>query len=344
MESLKNSLSTLVSISSPSGYEEGIVSYLKKEITEYSNLQIENDILGNLIVTKQGLSSRKIMLIAHCDEIGLMVSYIEDSGYIRFTKIGGVDLRVLQGHKVKILHNNTEVCGVIGITPIHMRKNGNNKELEESDLWIDIGCTKKTEVESKVSIGDAIIIDSTFVEISNDIISGRGLDNKVGIVTLLTVLKSIYKIECDATISFVFSVQEEIGSRGAKTAAYFLSPDTCIAVDVAHATDYPTINKAKYGDISLGKGPIIPFGSDFTPFIQNQLRQLAQHLNIEHQQVAMSGFSGTDVNVIQINKVGCKTGFISIPCRYMHTPIETISLADISKTSLILTEFCKLKQ
>lgn len=341
MDQLKDLLSSLLSIPAPSGYEQPIISYLRSKISVFRNLCVEEDVLGNLIVTKKGKSDKSIMLVAHCDEIGLMVTYIEESGYIRFTRIGGIDNRLLKGRQVKILHNGCEVQGVIGTIPVHMRQTGNNKEIEDSDLWIDIGCSEKEKTEKKVSIGDAIIIDSAFVEMPDDIVAGRGLDNKAGVVTLLKVLSLIYDIECNSNISVVFSVQEEVGLRGAKTATYSVSPDICVVVDVAHATDYPMINKAKYGDIHIGNGPIIPIGHDFASAIQRQLDEIAKSLSIECQCLALSGFSGTDANASQVTKIGCATGLISIPCRYMHSPVEIVSLSDIDNIAKILAKFCK---
>ena len=338
MDTVKDMLSSLTSISAPSGYEMPIVQFLKDKLSVYSNLKIEEDVLGNLIVTKKGKTDKTIMLVAHCDEIGLMVSYIEESGYVRFTRIGGVDNRLLKGRQVKILHNGSECYGVIGTIPIHMRQNSNTKEVDESELWIDIGCVNKEETEKLVSVGDSIVIDSTYYEMPNNIIACRGLDNKAGVATLLKVLSLICDIECDVNISVVFSAQEEVGLRGVKTATYSISPDICIVVDVAHATDYPMINKAKYGDIHIGDGPIIPIGSDLTFAIQRKLQDITHSLNLEYQSLALSGFSGTDANAAQVTKIGCATGLISIPCRYMHSPVEVVSLDDIQDVVCVLTE------
>lgn len=335
-------LKEMVNIISPSGYEQTIIQTLKKYVSQYVD-SVTEDTLGNLICRRNnGQNNQTVMFVAHIDEVGLMVSYIEESGYIRFTRIGGVDLLLLKGRNVKIVHNGTVISGVIGSVPIHMKKNGNNKDLDESDLWIDIGVTDKDEVEKLVSIGDCIVIDAPVVELTNNQIACRGCDNKAGVASLLKMIELLNDIECKFNIVVVFSVQEEVGLRGAKVASYSVSPDICIAIDVAHATDYPSVNKSKYGDVRIGKGPVIPVGSDLTLSLQNQLKHLSHKLDIDYQQIALPGCSGTDINAAQVTKSGCATGLISIPCRYMHTPVEIVSLHDVEKVAQILAEFCKI--
>lgn len=332
-------------IASPSGNEHTIAKMLKMQVSDYVDSMVE-DAIGNLICKKYSNKpqiSQTIMFVAHMDEIGLMVTYIEESGYIRFTRIGAVDLMILKGRNVKILHNDSEVSGVIGVLPIHLRRNGNNKDLDESDLWVDIGLTSKEEVEKLISIGDYIVIDAPFVELPNQLISCRACDNKAGVLALLKMLELLNNSVCESNIVVVFSVQEEVGLRGAKTSTYSVSPDVCIAVDVAHATDYPSVNKAKCGDVRIGKGPVIPVGSDLTPCIQKELKNISQSLGLNYQLLALSGYSGTDVNAAQVSRAGCATGLISIPCRYMHSPVEVVSLSDIENVAQILAEFCKHK-
>lgn len=338
-------LRNICSIISPSGYEQAISHTIKKYASDFVD-SIAEDALGNIICckySKEPQTSKTIMFVAHMDEIGLMVTYIEESGFIRFTRIGGVDLMLLKGRNVKIVHNGTEIPGVIGTKPVHMRRNGNNKDLEESDLWIDIGVTGKEEVEKLVSIGDCIVMDTPFIEMPNQLISSRACDNKSGVTALLRMLELIKNSVCETNIVVVFSVQEEIGLRGAKTATYAVEPNVCIAVDVAHATDYPSVNKAKYGDVRIGHGAVIPIGSDLTPSIQANLKNISQDLGLDYQLLALSGCSCTDINAAQVSKAGCATGLISIPCRYMHSPVEVVSLSDIEIVAQILAEFCKLK-
>lgn len=328
---------------SPSGYEDNIRLLLKTIISPLVDRCAE-DVHGNLICYKycpMPENCKTIMFIAHMDEVGLMVSYIEESGYIRFTCIGGVDLLILVGRKVKIIHDGVEIFGVIGAKPYHMKRHPLSCDLDESELWIDIGVSGKAEAEKMVSIGDCIVLDSPYTELHDGLIASRGCDNRAGIVALINMLNLLKDVHIKSNIAVVFSVQEEVGLRGAKTASYFVSPDICIAVDVAHATDYPSINKAKYGNVCIGKGPVIPCGSDLTPTIQRTLKEISIQKGINFQQLALSCPSGTDANAAQITKNGCATGLICIPCRYMHTPVEIISLFDVDGVSLVLSEFCK---
>lgn len=341
--SLTQLLKRISATVSPSGYEDNIRELLKSIITPLVDRYME-DVHGNLICYKDSPmteSNNTIMFIAHMDEIGLMVSYIEESGYIRFTCIGGVDLLILIGRNVKIIHNGVEIPGIIGAKPYHMKRHPVNGDLDESELWIDIGVSGKEEAENKVSIGDCVVIDTPFIELPDGLIASRGCDDKAGVVTLINMLELLKNIAVKSNIVVVFSVQEEVGLRGAHTASYFVSPDICIAVDVAHATDYPSINRAKYGDIRIGKGPVIPCGSDLTPAVQNKLKQISLQKGISFQRLALSSPSGSDANAVQLTKNGCATGLISIPCRYMHTPVEMISLFDLDSISIVLSEFCK---
>lgn len=336
---------SLVAVPSPSGFEMSIKSTIKDMVASYVD-QIVEDVHGNLICYKYGKSpesNKTLMLVAHMDEVGLMVNYIEDSGFVRFSTIGGVDINILKGQRVLIKHGECKISGVIGVQPIHMKHRSNNRDVEISDLWIDIGVDCKEDAQRMVSIGDSIVLDSDMVKLSNSIVTSRGCDDKAGVTVLVKVLEMIANTECNYNVVAVASVQEEVGLKGARTSSYFVSPDVCIAIDVAHATDYPSVNKAMYGDVRLGKGPVIPVGSDFTPSVQNKLREIASQIDKEYQIVGLPGFSGTDANSVQVSKGGCATGLVSIPCRYMHTPVEVVSLSDIESVCHILYEFCKLK-
>ena len=335
-------LEQLTSSYSPSGFEDSTKKIFKEIVSPYVDDCYE-DIHGNLICQKGNNASKTLMLMAHIDEVGLMVNYIEESGFLRFTTIGGIDISLLNGTSVVILHGREKVCGVIGTRPIHLKKHGNEKELEVSDLWIDIGANNKEEAEQLVSIGDGIAIESHFHQLKNNLLSCRATDDKAGIVVLANVLVNIYKEFQDFNIYIVASIQEEVGIRGAITSTYSINPDVCIAVDVTHATDYPSVNKAKFGDVKINGGVVIPMGTDFSPKLQNKLKEIATEHNIMFQTEARSGFSGTDIHAAQVSRGGCITGLVSIPCRYMHSSNEVVSMNDLFCTIRLLTEFCKIK-
>lgn len=343
MFDIKNVIKDLCSISSPSGYEINITSFLKCYLSRYDNIIITEDCIGNIIVEKKGNCNTVVMLVAHCDEIGFAVKYIDESGYIHFSPLGGIDPSIVRGRDVVIKHQEHTVCGVIGARPLFLSKNNKSKDIDISDLWIDIGACSKTEALNIVSIGDPITFKPHFNELSNNIFSSKCIDNRVGVAILISLIDRLQNINTRASLFFVFSVQEEVGLRGVITAGYNIHPNIGIAIDVTHATDYPTINKNAFGEIKLGKGPSIPVGPNFSSLVQNKLRDIATQNHIGYQVESISGFSGTDVAELQLLRGGCKSGLLSIPCRYMHTPIETASYDDVLSAIEILFEFCTSK-
>ena len=344
MFDIKNILKGLCSISSPSGYEMNITSFLRSYLSCYDNIIITEDHIGNIIVEKKGnCNTSSIMLVAHCDEIGFAVKYIDESGFIHFSPLGGIDLSILRGRDVVIKHKEQTVCGVIGARPVSLSKNNKSKDIDISDLWIDIGASSKSEVMNAISIGDPITFKPHFNELSNNIFSSKSIDNRVGVAILMSLIDRLHNANTRDSLFFVFSVQEEVGLRGVITAGYNIHPSIGIAIDVTHATDYPTINKNAFGEIKLGKGPSIPIGPNFNGSVQRQLRAIAERKQITYQVESISGFSGTDVAELQLLRGGCQSGLLSIPCRYMHTPTEMASYDDVLSAIEILFEFCTSK-
>lgn len=283
------------------------------------------------------------MFVAHCDEIGFAIKYIDESGYIHFSPLGGIDPSIVRGRDVVIKHHEHTVYGIIGARPASLSKNNKSKDIDISDLWIDIGVGSKSEALDSVSIGDPITFKPHYNELSNNIFSTKSIDNRVGVAILMALIDKLHNADIDENIYFVFSVQEEVGLRGVTTAGYNIHPNIGIAIDVTHATDYPTINKNAFGEIKLGKGPSIPVGPNFSSLVQNKLRNIATQNHIDYQVESISGFSGTDVAELQLLRGGCKSGLLSIPCRYMHTPVETASYDDVLSAIEILFEFCMSK-
>ena len=315
-------------------------------VEQLTNLGIpfEQDVIGNVVFVKEGYGEKSLMLVAHYDEIGFSVKYIDDSGFIYFSANGGVDASILSGQRVIITHEGHPIYGVIGAKPIHMinnTRNSNNKSIDISDLWIDIGVTEKTDITKIVSVGDAISFQPFCVDLRAGVFTSKSVDNRVGVALLFSLYEKLRNIDINyKKIYFVFSSQEELGLRGARIAGYNIKPDICIAIDVTHATDYPTINKNKFGDIRLNRGAVIPLGSNFTPSLQKELRSIAKDNNIPYQIESLPNHSGTDISEIQLSRGGCVSGLISIPCRYMHTPIEIASYKDIKSVEDILFKYC----
>jgi endoglucanase len=284
------------------------------------------------------------MFMAHADEIGLMISYIDDRGFLYFKEIGGIDTNLLPGQRVNIMGQQGLVTGVIGKKPIHLQdKSENTKRLEPEDLWIDIAAKDKADAQSKVQIGDVATLQGNPVQLNDPLLLSKSLDDKIGLAVLMGLAQNLQSLQTDKDIYLVASVQEELGARGAKMITEAIRPDIGIAIDVTHATDYPTMSPAKDGDISLGKGAVIPMGPNMSKGINQQLINLAESKGIPYQIEAIARPTGTDAREIQVAGTGIRTGLISIPCRYMHTPSEVVSLADADSAIALLSAFCTLE-
>lgn len=342
----KKFLEKLLSIASPSGFEKEAAELWKTEAKIFTQ-DVQSDIHGNAIARLAGKTDKIIMLAGHIDEIGLMVSYIDPQGYLYFNPIGGWDAQILPGQRVKVYTKNSKVIkGVIGQAPIHcLSQQAKEQAVKINDLWIDIGQSKEY-VHKNISVGDYAVIDYE-PEFWGDVLVSRGLDDKIGAFVVLEVLKrvkNLFQHSTEVTICAVATVQEEIGLRGAQTAAYYLNPLIGIAVDVTFATDCPQTDKRKIGDIELGRGPVISVGPNINPQIYNLLVETAKKANIPYQVKAAPGGTGTDANVIQLTRSGVATGLVSIPNRYMHSPCEMVNINDVENAIKLITAFCISKK
>lgn len=334
----KDLLNNLLYASSPSGSEGPVIEIFHKFITPFVD-ECHTDVNGNFIAHKKG-SGKKVMLVAHADEIGLMVSYIDDNGFLYFKEIGGIDTNLLPGRKVRIEGVNGPVIGVIGKKPIHLQeKSEGTKELNVEDLWIDIAASDRSEAESKVEIGSVATTISSPELLANDIWAAKSFDDKIGLYVLAGVASSLK--ETNADLYFVASVQEELGARGAQTVTESVSPDVGIAIDVTHATDYPSMSPAKDGDIRLGKGVVIAVGPNMNKQVCEDLKKTAIASGIPYQIEALARPTGTDARMIQVAGTGVLTGLLSVPCRYMHAPNELISIKDADFAVRLLVEYLK---
>lgn len=325
---------------SPSGNEEKILDLWRNEISEYVS-DIYSTPLGNVIARKIGStsSSKKIMITAHADEIGFIITYIDDNGFIYFDNIGGIDANLLSGRIVSIDGINGVILGVIGVKPIHLQEQGrDNRSLAIEDLWIDIHVHSKEDALQVVQIGCVATLKSDF-SINNGRCVGKAMDNRCSMAVLLSVAKYLHKFNLANDIYYVATVQEEIRGRGAQTAVFNLNPDICIVVDVTHASDYPSMSPVIHGDIKLNKGVVIALGPNMDKLISQRLIAIAKDKNIKYQLEASGRPTGTDANTIQISNEGIPVGLISIPCRYMHSPVEIIDVEDLEMTTKLLIEF-----
>lgn len=334
-------LKRLMETASPSGFEQPFQRVWKEEAKNFSD-QIEADVNGNAIATINPDKEIRVMLVGHCDEIGCLVKYINEKGFIYFAQIGGIDPLILVGQRVKIHTSKEVVLGVVGRRPIHLLRKEEEKKIPEiSDLWIDIGVKNRKEAKKLVSIGDPITVAAGYQEIQKNLVISRGFDDRIGAFIVAETLRLLFQLKSQLKVAVygVSSVQEEIGSRGARTSTFAIDPHIGIAIDVTCATDHPDIEKKRVGEVALGKGPVITRGANINPTIFSKFSEIGRENKIPYQVNASPGATGTDANVIQISRKGVTTGLISIPLRYMHTPVEMISLNDVRNTINLLKEF-----
>lgn len=336
--SVRDILVKLSEITSPSSNEEMMRQYIMSNFGAMVD-KFSTDAHGNLFLMKCGRNKVKktLMIVAHMDDIGIIVTYIEENGLARFDKIGGLDVNTLIGQRVNLLTSHGIIQGVIGAVPPHVKKE-NGQKTEISDLWIDIGATNKHETSTILSIGDVGVMKYEFSELLGNRVTLSAADNKVGITILMSALSNLRVKELDnLDIIYIATSQEEIGLRGASALCQEYQPDYAIVLDVTHSSDYPGIKKAIYGDVKLGNGPVIPISADSSKVLQSFIRGIATRNRIPHQIQAFARPTGTDLNAIQLRQQHTLTGLICVPCRYMHSPNEVVSIKDIEDALDILT-------
>ncbi len=334
MSDIKSLLEKLSNAHGISGWEGSIQQIVKEEIAPYVD-EIRLDKLGNLIATKKGVAP-SIMIDAHADEIGLMVKHVDEKGFLRFIRIGGWFDQTLLNQRVVIHTRSGPIIGVIGCKPPHVMKDEDRKKvIEARDMFIDIGCTSQKEVEALgILSGTPVSIDRTFATLQGDRVTGKAFDNRAGLIIMIEALK---RTKSKSTIYAVAAVQEEVGLKGAKVAAYSLDPDLAIATDVTIPGDHPGIEK-KDAPIEMGKGPVIVVadasgrGLMATPQIIEWMAGTAREFEIPVQLEASEGGT-TDGTSIYLTKSGIPTGVISVATRYIHSPVEVLSISDIEKAA-----------
>ncbi len=341
-KAMKKFFTELVEAPSPSGFEQPAQTVYRNFVNKYAD-NVKTDVHGNVIAYKKGSGNLRLMLVGHADEIGLMVNYIDDNGFIRFAPIGGVDVALLPGSRVNIYHEGNLVRGVIGRKAIHLLKPDERKNAPTLEgLWIDIGASNRKEAEKKVGIGDPITFSPGLEYLSSDVITSKATDNKAGVYVVAAVMKELAKEDIACNLFSVAAVQEEVGLRGATTSAYGIDPHVGIAIDVTHATDFPGMDKNVLGDIRIGKGPVISVGCNINPAVFELLKQAGGKAKVKFQIEAAPRATGTDANALQVSRSGVATGLISIPNRYMHTQNEVISLQDLESAARLLAQFVRM--
>jgi endoglucanase len=336
----KKFLADLVNSMSPSGYEAPAAKVWKDEATTFAS-KVWTDTHGNshAIINPDG--SPCVMFAGHYDEIGFQISYIDDTGFLWIQALGGWDPQIAQGQRVQIMTKKGIIRGVIGKMAIHLQEpDAQNKVTKIKDVWVDIGAKDKKNAEKMVEVGDPLVIASGFEELANGLAIGRAFDDRAGAFVVLEAARQLSKLNPKAEIHAVATVQEEIGLRGATTAAYGIDPDIGIAVDVTFATDHPNMGEAMKREnlIELGKGPVLTRGPNINSKLFDLLVKTAKAEKIPYQINAEPRGTGTDANALQLNRAGVACALVSIPLRYMHSPCEIISLKDLEETAKLLAK------
>lgn len=333
----------LLEARSPSGYEAEAQAVVDRHIADVADTY-ERDPMGQRIATVNPEGQPSLLLAGHMDELGFIITYVDDKGFLYFDTVGGIDLNTIAGRRVSILTPNGVVTGVTGKRAIHLLSPAERKKVpEKENLWIDIGATNKEDALTKVSIGDVAVYTDAFHFVSGSIGVSRAFDDKSGCYAVLETLRRVAanREGLEAQLISVATTQEEIGCRGARTVANRVQPDFAIAVDVGHATDHPECDNKKFGEFKLGGGPIITRGANISPLVFDRLVRCAKELGIPYQIEADPRPTGTDGRELQMGGGGVATGVVSIPLRYMHTASEIVDLEDIERTVQLLEAFTR---
>ncbi|MCB8815460.1 M42 family metallopeptidase [Desulfosporosinus shakirovi] len=336
MRSAREFLNRLSISSGVSGHEVSIASLVMERFKSLAD-EVQCDSFGNVYTLKRGESkpNKKIMITAHIDEIGLIVTKIDPRGFLRFTSIGGVDQRTLLSQEV-LIHGHRTIPGIIGFLPPHLLESlASDQAVRMEDMTIDVGLSP-TKLNKVIQVGDIITLRRETYPLLNNVIAGKAFDDRAGVVVMLVCLEELSRLHHVHDVIAVATTQEEVGIRGAITSTYTLNPDLAVAIDVTHASTPDTKGQVT---IDLGKGPAVALGPNIHPAIYRRLTETAREHRLPIQIEPIPGHSGTDAWVIQVSQAGIPTGLISIPLRYMHTSVETLDMQDIVNSGKLLAHF-----
>lgn len=335
--SLKNDIKKLSDLNGVSGFENNISNYLLKELGSILD-ECYTDNLGNIIAVKKSVSKNgSVMLEAHMDEIGLMVKKINKDGFLEVVPVGGIDVRILLGKTVTIHGKDRDYPGVVGAKPPHMMTSDEYNEVVGFDkVFIDGGFDYEFACEN-IPLGTVVTFDNQFTELKNDYLSSKCLDDRASVAVLLDVAKNISKANFNFDIYFCICVQEEVGLRGSQVAAYSVNPDFAVAIDVTHAKT-PDESKVEF---ACAQGFTLCKGPNIHPALVKNFEQFLKDKEVPYEIEVEGGNTGTDAWAIQTAREGIPVMLLSLPLKYMHTPIETLCLDDCRSLSTALSEFLK---
>ena len=336
-------LKTLVRTHAPSGREAPVQRVWLDYVSRYADKTF-SDAYGNTVAVLNPGGSPRIMLAAHADEIAMAVNYIDGNGYLYVRKLGGVDPAITRAQRVTIHTRKGPVIGVVGNVAPHLKGiDDRAKAPAMHEIFIDIGVTDKKEAQKIVRVGDPVTINTDIEILRGDIAVSRVFDNRIGSFAIAETLRQLRgsKGKLNAEICAVSNIMEEVGCLGARQIAYELNPDAALVVDVTHATDCPGISQQMHGEVKLGGGPTLTHGTGNHVKLVERLEKVAAKKKVALQHEAASRTTGTDTDVIFLTRGGIPSALISLPNRYMHSPVEMIHLQDLESIPILMAGFCQ---
>jgi len=337
-------LKSLLDTPGPSSFEAAPARVWRAEAEKFADT-VHADVSGNSFAAVNPDGGPRLMFAGHIDEIGIMVTHIDDEGFLSFDTIGGWDHQVFVGQRVILLGRRGQTSGVVGKRAVHlMEREDREKVSKVEELWIDVGAANRAEAEGRVRIGDPGVLAAGVLEFPNGRLVSRCIDNRIGAFVVLEALRLLAADRPRASVTAVATTREEIASSGggARSSAHQLEPDVAIVVDVTHATDYPGIEKRKHGDYRLGGGPTLARGASVSEVVFDMLVEAAEAEKIPYAIEASSRDTHTDAEAIFNAHRGVATGLVSVPNRYMHSPNEMVALEDLERTARLLAAFARM--
>lgn len=334
-------LQRLLTAPSPSGFEQAAAKVWRAEAETFAD-EVTWDVAGNSYARLKREGAPVVVIEGHIDEIGFIITHVDEQGFLWFDKIGGWDDQVVVGQRIRIVGPHGEVVGVIGKKAAHLLEPKDREKVTLiKDLWIDIGAANREAALKRVQIGDPAVIDAAPIQLTDDLWASRSMDNRVGAYVALEAARKLAANRPELDIHAVAATQEEISFAGAIAIAHHLKPALAIAIDVTHATDYPGADKKSDSDVKVGGGPVLTRGSSVNPRVFTGLRDTASRLRMPVAVQAGGRSTGTDADAMYRAGALVATGLVSIPNRYMHSPSEVISLGDLDRASTLIAEFVR---
>lgn len=325
---------------SPSGYEQPVQRLVRDYAGKFAD-DVRTDSHGSVVVSVNTDAPLRVMFAGHADQIGLIVTYIDEFGFIYTKPIGGWDPQQLIGQRMTIHSADGPIPAVISRKAIHLLDESERKQIvKQKEMWLDIGAKDQAEASAAVQIGDPVTLELGYQEMRNGLANSPGMDNKTGMwVCIEAARRAKERGGLNVAVHAVATCQEEIGLRGARTSAYGIDPHAGIAVDVTHATDCPTIDKTQESDVKLGGGPVVQRGPNINPIVFDQLKTVGEKAEIPMQWAALNRGASNDGNALQLTRGGVAVGIVGLPLRYMHSAVEVVALSDIDHAADLLAEF-----